>query len=157
MHTTSKSEWVRSLFFPLCGFTELTTCSQVLQGSRLESPDDRIYRRFQEPSRPTTGSSLSLHRFERQSPRHEDERSGITAIETKPDWEKTLATQTQKLGDRSKWLESDASLQAVVSAAEDPVLGGIVTKKVESKPNEMRDVQSIKLSELRDELEVIAG
>lgn len=74
---------------------------------------------------------------------------------TKPDWETTLATQTQGVGDRSKWLESDASLQAVVSAAKDPVLGGNVTKKVESKSksNEMRDVQSKKLSELRDEME----
>jgi hypothetical protein len=109
-------------------------------------------------------------------------------LATKPDWEKTLATQTHDVGDRSKWLESDVSLQAVVSAAEDPilggiatkkvlgdlseriqsdaslqavveaaedpVLGGIVTKKVESKSNEMRDVQSTKLSELRDELEL---
>ena len=75
-------------------------------------------------------------------------------FETKPDWEKTLATKTQDLGDRSEWIESDATLQAVVSAAEDPVLGGIVTKKVESKSNEMRDVQSTKLSELRDELEL---
>jgi hypothetical protein len=74
-------------------------------------------------------------------------------VVTKPDWEKTVATQTQGIGDRSKWLESDTSLQAVVSAADDPVLGGIGTKKVESKPNEMRDVQSTKLSELRDEME----
>ena len=75
-------------------------------------------------------------------------------LATKPDWEKTLATQTQGVGDRSKWLESDASLQAVISAAKDPVLGGIVTKKVESKSksNEMR-AQSKKLSELRDEME----
>jgi hypothetical protein len=75
-------------------------------------------------------------------------------FETKADWEKTLATQTENLGDRSGWLESEASLQALVSAAEDPVLGGIVTKKVESEFHEMRDVQSIKLSELRDELEL---
>jgi hypothetical protein len=77
-------------------------------------------------------------------------------LATKPDWEKTMATQTKGVGDRSKWLESDASLQAVISAAKDPVLGGIVpTKKVESKSksNEMRDVQSKKLSELRDEME----
>jgi hypothetical protein len=44
-------------------------------------------------------------------------------LATKPDWEKTVATQTQDVGDRSKWLESDASLQAVFSAADDPVLG----------------------------------
>ena len=75
-------------------------------------------------------------------------------LETKPDWEKTLAKQTHDVGDRSKWLESDASLQAVISAAEDPVLGGIATKKVESKPTEMHDVQSIKLSELRVELKL---
>ena len=75
-------------------------------------------------------------------------------FEIKPDWEKTLATQTQNLGDRSGWLESDASLRALVSAAEDPVLGGIVTKKVESRSKEMRGAQSTKLSELRDELEV---
>jgi len=72
-------------------------------------------------------------------------------FETKADWEKTLATQTENLGDRSGWLESEASLQALVSAAEDPVLGGIETKKVASKSH---DVQSIKLSELRDELEL---
>ena len=106
-------------------------------------------------------------------------------LATKPDWEKTLATQTNDVGDRSKWLESDVSLQAVVSAAEDTILGGIatkkvlgeliesdaspqavveaaddpdprgiVTKKVESKSNEMRDVQSTKLSELREELQL---
>jgi len=76
-------------------------------------------------------------------------------LATKPDWEKTLATQTKGVGDRSKWLESDDSLQAVISAAKDPVLGGIVTKKVESKSksNEMRDIQSKKLSELRIEME----
>ena len=76
-------------------------------------------------------------------------------LATKPDWEKTLATQTKGVGDRSKWLESDASLQAVISAAKDPVLGGIVTKKVESKSKskEIHDVQSKKLSELRDEME----
>jgi len=75
-------------------------------------------------------------------------------FETKPDWEKTLATQTQNLGDWSEWIDTDADhdQQAVVSAAEDPVLGGIVTKKVESKSNKMRDVQSTKPSELRDEL-----
>ena len=73
-------------------------------------------------------------------------------LATKPDWEKTLATQTHDVGDRSKWLESDASLQAVVSAVEDPVPGGIATKKVKSKSKEMRDAQSTKLSELRDEL-----
>ena len=75
-------------------------------------------------------------------------------LATKPDWEKALATQTQDVGDRNKWLESDAALQAVVSAAEDTVLGGIVTKKVELKSNEMRDVQSTKLSGLRGELEL---
>jgi len=76
-------------------------------------------------------------------------------LATKPDWEKTLATQTQGVGDRSKWLESDASLKAVISAAKDPVLGGILTKKVESKSKskEMSDAQSKKLSELRDEME----
>jgi hypothetical protein len=47
-------------------------------------------------------------------------------LATKPDWEQTLATQTHDVGDRSKWLESDVSLQAVVSAAEDPIIGGIV-------------------------------
>ena len=73
-------------------------------------------------------------------------------LATKPDWEKTLDTQTHDVGDRSKWLESDVSLQAVVSAAEDPVLGGIATKKVEPKSKEMRDAQSTKLSELRDDL-----
>ena len=105
-------------------------------------------------------------------------------LATKPSWEKTLATQTNDVGDRSKWLESDVSLQAVVEAAEDPILGGIATKKVlgeliesdaslqavveaaedpvlggivtkvESKSNEMRDVQSTKLSELREELQL---
>ena len=76
-------------------------------------------------------------------------------LATQPDWEKTLATQMQGVGDRSKWLESDASLQAVISAAKDPVLGGIVTKKVgsKSKSKEMHDVQSKKLSELRDKME----
>jgi hypothetical protein len=69
---------------------------------------------------------------------------------TEPDWEKALATMTQKI-DRSKWLESDATLQDVVSAAEDPVLGGIVTKKIEPKSKEK---QPTKLSELRDELEL---
>ena len=54
-------------------------------------------------------------------------------FETKPNWEKTLATKTQNLGDMSEWVESDAALQAVVLAVEDPVLGGIVTKKVESE------------------------
>ena len=80
-------------------------------------------------------------------------------FETKPDWEKTLATKTQNLGDRSEWLKDDAALQDVVSAAEDPVFGGIATKKVESKSKEMQDkgiyiVQSIKLAELRDELKL---
>jgi hypothetical protein len=55
-------------------------------------------------------------------------------LETKPDWEKTLATKTQNLGDRSEWINDDATLQDVVSAAEDPVLGGIATRKVESNP-----------------------
>ena len=75
-------------------------------------------------------------------------------FEIKPEWEKTLATETQNrgLGERSKWIESDASLQALIEAAEDPVLKGIVTKKVESKSKEMRDVQPKKLSELRNEL-----
>ena len=73
---------------------------------------------------------------------------------TKPDWEKALAAKTQTLGNRSEWIENDTSLQAVVSAAEDPVHGGILMKKIESKSNEMRDVQSTKLSELRDELEL---
>jgi hypothetical protein len=73
---------------------------------------------------------------------------------TKPEWEKTLAEKTQNLGDRSEWIENDVVLQAVVSAAEDPVLGGIPTKKIESKSIEMRHVQSTNLSELRDELEV---
>ena len=72
----------------------------------------------------------------------------------KPDWEKMLATKTQDLGDRSKWIDDDAALEFVVSAAEDSVLGGIVTKKVESKSKEMRDVQSTGLSELRDELKL---
>jgi hypothetical protein len=80
IRTTSNREWVSKLYVLPRGFTELTTCSQVLQGSRLESPDVRIYRRVQESSRSTTGSSLSLHCFERQSPRYEDERSGITVI-----------------------------------------------------------------------------
>jgi len=75
-------------------------------------------------------------------------------FETKPDWEKTLATKIQYLGDRSKWLESDASLQAVVSAAEDPALVGIVTKKVESKSHEMGHVPPVNLSELRGKLEL---
>ncbi|KIM37236.1 hypothetical protein M413DRAFT_448725 [Hebeloma cylindrosporum] len=73
---------------------------------------------------------------------------------TKPEWEKTLATKTQCLGDQNKWMEDDATLQAVVLAAEDPVLGGIATKKVESKSNEMRDGQSTKLSDLRNELQL---
>ena len=75
-------------------------------------------------------------------------------FETKPEWEKTLATETQNLGigERSKWIESDASLQAFIQATDDTVLKGIVTKKVESKSKEMRDVQSKKLSELREEL-----
>jgi hypothetical protein len=75
-------------------------------------------------------------------------------FETKPDWEKTLATKTQNLGDRSRCIESDTALQAMVSAAEDPVLGGIATRKVESRSKEICDVQSIKLTELRDELEL---
>ena len=75
-------------------------------------------------------------------------------IETKPEWEKTLATETQNrgLGEWSKWIESDASLQAFIEAADDPVFRGTVTKKVESKSKEMRDVQSKKLSELRSEM-----
>ncbi|KIM47180.1 hypothetical protein M413DRAFT_270783 [Hebeloma cylindrosporum] len=75
-------------------------------------------------------------------------------LATKPEWEKSLATKTQNLGDRSEWTESDATLIAVVSAAQDPVLGGMMTNKVESKSNEERDVQSTKLSELRDLLEL---
>ena len=78
--------------------------------------------------------------------------SRLFQVETQPDWEKTLATKMQNLGDRSEWIESDAALQAVVLASEDPVLGGIVTKRVKSKSNEMRDVQSTKLSGLRGEL-----
>ena len=73
-------------------------------------------------------------------------------LATKPDWEKMLATKTQNLGDRSEWLENDDALQDVISAAEDSVLGGIATRKVESKSKDICDVQSIKLSELRDEL-----
>jgi len=115
IHTTSNREWVRSLFFPR-GFIELKTCRQVLQGSRVEGPDVRIYQRFQKPSRPTTRSSLYTA-------------SNVNVLvtkmtnlvsrlfETKPDWEKTLATKMQNLGDRSEWIESDADLQTVVSAA----------------------------------------
>ena len=74
---------------------------------------------------------------------------------TEPDWEKTLATQTQNLGDRSGWLESEDSLQAIASAVEDSVVGGTMTKKVKSESNEMCVVQSTQqLSELRDELEL---
>ena len=77
-------------------------------------------------------------------------------FETKSDWEKTLATETQNrgLGERSKWIESEASLQALIEAADDPVLTkGIVTKKVaESKSKETMRDQSKKLSELRDEM-----
>jgi hypothetical protein len=76
-------------------------------------------------------------------------------LATKPDWEKTLATKTQNLGDRSEWLNDDATLQDVVSAAEDSVFGGIATRKVESKSKDIQcNVQSIKLTELRDELEL---
>ena len=75
-------------------------------------------------------------------------------FDTNPDWEKALATKTQNQGDRSKWIDDDAALQAMVSAAEDPILGGIATRKVESKSKEICDVQSIKLSELRDELRI---
>jgi len=73
---------------------------------------------------------------------------------TTPDWEKTLAEKTQNLGDRSEWIESDANLQAVVSAAEDPVPGGISMKKSEAKTIKTCNVQSTNLSELRVELKV---
>jgi hypothetical protein len=76
IRTTSSREWVSKLYVLPRGFTKLATCSQVLQGSILESPDVKIYRRFQDPSRPTTGSSL----FERQIPHREDEGSGIAGI-----------------------------------------------------------------------------
>jgi hypothetical protein len=71
-------------------------------------------------------------------------------FETKPDWEKTLATKTQDLGDRSEWIESDAALQAVVSAAEDPVLGGIVTKRSSRNPTKcvMSNRQSYRSCEM---------
>ena len=73
-------------------------------------------------------------------------------FETKPEWEKMLATETQNLGigERNKWIESDASLQAFIEATEGPVLKGIATKKVESKS---KDAQSKNLSDLRDEME----
>ena len=73
---------------------------------------------------------------------------------TKPEWEKALVAKTQSLGDRNEWVKSDAALKDVVLAAEDPVYGGILTNKIESKSDEMRDVQATKLSELRDKLEV---
>jgi hypothetical protein len=72
-------------------------------------------------------------------------------LATKPDWEKTLARKTQNLGDRSEWLNDDASLQDVVSAADDPVLGGIATRKVS---NDIFDIQSVNLAELRGQLKL---
>ena len=62
-----------------------------------------------------------------------------------------LATKTQNLGDLSKWIAGDGALQAINSAAEDPVLGGITTK-AEPKSNKMRNVKSIKLT---DELKLL--
>jgi len=76
-------------------------------------------------------------------------------FETNPDWEKTLATKTQNLGDRREWIESDAALQAVISATDVPVLGG---HRDEGRVEIQRDArcQSTKLSELRDELKLSA-
>ena len=59
-------------------------------------------------------------------------------FETKPDWEKTPAAKTQNLGDRSKWSEGGAALQAVVLAVEDPVLGG--RRNEEGRVEIQRDV-----------------
>jgi len=70
---------------------------------------------------------------------------------TDPNWEKALTAMTQHLGDRNKWLESDAALQAVFWAAQNPVLGDVATKKIESKSTY---VQSAMPLELRDELEL---
>ena len=74
-------------------------------------------------------------------------------FEPKPKWEKTMATKAQNLGlgERSKWTESDASLQTCMEAEDwedGPLLTEIVTKKVELRSKE---TQSKKLSELRDE------
>jgi hypothetical protein len=71
-------------------------------------------------------------------------------FETKPDWEKILATKTQTLGDWSEWFNNDTAFQDVVSATEDPVLWGIGTRKADFK--DTRDVQQINLAGLRDDL-----
>jgi hypothetical protein len=149
---------VNKLYILLCGFTELTTNSRHAV---------KFYKAHDWKSRMTT----YIDDFKEQRVQLQEVLSLYTAsnvkvlvtkmenllsqlLGTKPDWEKTLATMIQKLGDRSKWIDSDAVLQDLVSAAEDPVLGGIATKMVEHKPKEMQDVQSIKLSELRAELKL---
>jgi len=76
--------------------------------------------------------------------------SGLFA--TKPEWEMTLAAKIQTLGDRSEWVKSDAALQDVVSAADDPVYGGILTKNLKSKTDDMGVAQGANLSELRNKL-----
>ena len=104
---------------------ELKTRSQVLQGSRVEGPYGGIYRRFQEPSCPTTRSSLSLYAASNVKLLITKMSNLVSRLfKTKPDWEKTPAAKTQNLGDRSKWSEGGAALQAVVLAMEDPALGG---------------------------------
>ena len=73
-------------------------------------------------------------------------------FEIKPDWEKTLATETQNLGDWSEWLNNDAAFQDVVSATEDPTLWGIAIRKVDFESKGIHNVQRVNLAGLRDEL-----
>jgi hypothetical protein len=73
-------------------------------------------------------------------------------FETKPDWEKTLATKTQNLGDWSEWLNNDATFQDVVSATEDPVLWGIAARKIDFKSKDIHNAHSVNLAGLRDDL-----
>ena len=158
IRTTSNREWVNKLYVLLRGFTELTTNSRCAV---------KFYK-AQDWKSLMTGY---IDDFKEQHVQLQEVLSLYTALNvkvlvmkmenllsqllgTKPDWEKTLAITIQKLGDRSKWIDSDAALQDVVSAAEDPVPGDIATKKVESRPKEMHNVQSVKLSELRVELKL---
>jgi hypothetical protein len=123
IRTTSNREWVSKLYVLIRGFTKLTTCSKVLQGSRVDGrmagyiDDFKNHRvQLQEALSLYTASNAKLLVTKMSS-------LVSRLLETKPYWEKTLATKTQKLEDRSEWIESDAALQAVVSAAEDSVLG----------------------------------
>jgi len=155
MHTTNNHEWVCSMFF--FNYIELMKYTRTVKFYKAQEWKDRIagYIEDFKNHRIQLQDALSLYTTSNVNVLVATMSDLVSRLfETNPDWEKTLAAKTQNLGDRSEWIESDAALQAVISAAEDPILKSTSTKKIESKSIEMRYVQSTNLSELRDELQV---